>query len=205
MIFDLFETGTSNLQSIPIEDGEISFLEKFPLPFEYEVVFQQLISDTPWRAEQIKIWGKTHIQPRLVAWYGDPGKSYTYSGNTFTPLPWTQILIKIKDKIEQLTDKKFNSVLLNYYRNNSDSMGFHSDNEKELGETPSIASLSLGASRVFILKHKFKKELKPIRIKLNNGNFILMSGDTQKNWDHGISKETKECGPRINLTYRNIF
>lgn len=150
------------------------------------------------------VWGKRHPQPRLIAWYGDRGRGYTYSGIRLEPLPWNETLLKIKDHVEHLTASMFNSVLLNYYRDQNDSMGFHSDDEPELGPQPVIASLSLGERRTFVLKHKNRKDLKPVKIALESGSLLVMKGDTQKNWKHGIDKETRPCGPRVNMTFRDI-
>lgn len=200
-LFDSHET----LIKLPMEDGDLYFLENLSLLHAYNEVFTRLLNETPWRSENITIWGKTHLQPRLIAWYGDSEKSYKYSGVRFEPLPWTPLLLSIKEQIEKISNKKFNSVLLNYYRNGADSMGFHSDNEPELGESPSIASFSLGQTRVLTFKHKFKKELKAIKIDLKDGNLFLMGGNIQKNWEHGIQKDSKKIGARINLTFRYIF
>ena len=163
---------------------------------------QSLINATPWRAENITVWGKTFPQPRLTAWYGDTGTTYTYSGIRLSPSPWTPTLLAIKMKIEAVTGDTFDSVLLNYYRDHRDSMGLHSDNEPELGERPIIASLSLGEERTFILKHKTRTDLKPVRLKLASGSLLLMKGETQRHWKHGIYKQTRPCGPRVNLTFR---
>ena len=151
------------------------------------------------------MWGKQYSQPRLVAWYGDPDCSYTYSGITLEPLQWTDLLLDIKSRIEYITATTFNSVLLNYYRDHRDSMGLHSDDEPELGEQPEIASLSLGEQRTFVLKHKTNKLAKPVRLKLESGSLLLMKGNTQRYWKHGLSKETRPCGPRVNLTFRRII
>jgi alkylated DNA repair dioxygenase AlkB len=113
-------------------------------------------------------------------------------------------LLDIKSPVEAIAGDKFNSVLLNYYRDHRDSMGMHSDDERELGKLPLIASLSLGGERTFILKHKTRKDLKPVRLKLASGSLLLMKGETQRHWKHGIEKETRPCGPRVNLTFRRI-
>ena len=166
---------------------------------------RHLIDEVPWRAESIVVWGKTYPQPRLIAWYGDNGMSYTYSGIRLEPLPWTQTLSDIKRRVEAVARTDFNSVLLNYYRDHRDSMGLHSDDEPELGEQPILASLSLGEERTFILKHKGEKDLKPVRLKLASGSLLLMKGETQRYWKHGIDKETRPFGPRVNLTFRRIL
>ena len=193
------------LERIPIADGEMYYLSKLDLGRLDYAVLDQLTADIPWRQERILVWGKMHSQPRLVAWYGDRGSDYTYSGITLTPIPWTDLLLEIKKRIEAVTAASFNSVLINYYRDNRDSMGFHSDDEPELGLRPVIASLSLGEERTLILKHKLNKLAKSVRLKLASGSLLLMKGETQKYWTHGIAKESRLCGPRINLTFRQII
>jgi alkylated DNA repair dioxygenase AlkB len=164
---------------------------------------RRLTDCTPWSQQQITVYGKPCLQPRLSAWYGD--LNYSYSGITMEPLPWTQTLLQIKSRVETLLQQEFNSVLLNLYRDHNDSMGMHSDNERELGERPVIASLSLGEERTFLLKHKMRKDLKTIRLPLPPGSLLLMKGNTQTYWRHGIAKERHPCGPRINLTFRNVL
>jgi alkylated DNA repair dioxygenase AlkB len=195
---------TNSLERIPITDGEVYYSSKLDLGRDDDAVLNQLTTEIPWRQERILVWGKMYLQPRLVAWHGDRGSNYTYSGITLTPLPWTDLLLEIKRQIETVSAASFNSVLLNYYRDNRDSMGFHSDDEPELGLRPVIASLSLGEERTLIMKHKVNKLVKPIRLKLASGSLLLMKGETQKYWTHGIAKESRPCGPRINLTFRQI-
>ncbi|MES2878506.1 MAG: alpha-ketoglutarate-dependent dioxygenase AlkB [Pseudomonadota bacterium] len=201
---DLFSDGDV-LENIVMPDADVSFASKFNLPGDSSQILQKLISTVPWRAEKVTVWGKKFDQPRLIAWYGDEGKSYTYSGIHMDPNPWTSDLLDIKLAIEALVGVVFNSALLNYYRDERDSMGFHSDDEKELGPQPIIASLSLGEERTFVFKHKRLEGVKPKKIKLASGSLLVMKGDTQKNWKHGIEKESEPCGPRVNLTFRRIF
>jgi alkylated DNA repair dioxygenase AlkB len=196
---------TNRLERIPVADAEVYYLSKLELGRDDNAIFDRLIAEVPWRQERILVWGKMHLQPRLVAWYGDRGSDYTYSGIKLTPLPWTDLLLEIKRRVETVTAASFNSVLLNYYRDNRDSMGFHSDDEPELGLRPVIASLSLGEERTLILKHKMNKLAKPIRLKLASGSLLLMKGETQKYWTHGVAKESHPCRPRINLTFRQII
>lgn len=203
MTADLFPAQEA-LAPIPMQDAEVYYLRHLPLAQPPHVVMNQLIAEVPWRAENIVVWGRTYPQPRLIAWYGDAGMNYTYSGLQLTPLPWTETLLDIKSRVEAVTRTDFNSVLLNYYRDHRDSMGLHSDDEPELGEQPILASLSLGEERIFILKHKRDKALKPVRLKLPSGSLLLMKGDTQRYWKHGIDKEARPCGPRVNLTFRSI-
>lgn len=201
---DLF-SAHEGLERIPMRDGEVYYLPHLPLAESAHIVMGQLIDKILWRAEKIVLWGKTYPQPRLIAWYGDAGKNYAYSGIELTPLPWTQMLLDIKSRVEAVAHTNFNSVLLNYYRDHRDSMGMHSDDEPELGERPVLASLSLGEERTFVLKHKCEKTLKPVRLKLASGSLLLMKGETQRYWKHGIDKEARSCGPRVNLTFRRIL
>jgi alkylated DNA repair dioxygenase AlkB len=201
---DLF-SAQAGFEHIPMQDAEVYYLRHLPLAETPHIVMLQLINEVPWRAENIVVWGKTYPQPRLIAWYGDVGKNYTYSGIFLEALPWTQALLDIKSRVEAAARTDFNSVLLNYYRDHRDSMGLHSDDEPELGERPILASLSLGEERTFILKHKSEKALKPVRLKLASGSLLLIKGDTQRYWKHGIDKETCPCGPRVNLTFRRIL
>ena len=200
---DLFEA-TDRLERIPIADGEVYYVSDLNLGRSADALLRQLIAEIPWRHENILVWGKMYSQPRLVAWYGDRGSDYTYSGIKLTPRPWTDLLRDIKRRVETVSATAFNSVLLNYYRDNRDSMGFHSDDEPELGVRPTIASLSLGEERTFVLKDKVNKLTKPVRLRLESGSLLLMKGETQRYWKHGIAKESRPCGPRINLTFRRI-
>jgi alkylated DNA repair dioxygenase AlkB len=196
---DLFDT-PGTLQPIPIQDGALALLNQLPLPWPNGEVFRRLLEETPWREETVLVYGKRYLQPRLTAWYGDA--SYSYSGLRLEPLPWTELLLAIRAAVEAACGRRFNSVLLNRYRNGRDSMGMHSDDEAELGDAPSIASLSFGSTRTFILRHKNNKQT--IRLDLDDGSLLLMSGQLQKHWLHGINKSTRPLGERLNLTFRYI-
>jgi len=196
---DLFST-TSELTAIPVADGELAMLPQLPLAASNADVMAQLIADTPWRSEIVTVYGKQHPQPRLTAAYGDA--PYTYSGLTIHPLPWTPLLLSIKEAVESASSHAFNSVLLNYYRDERDSMGMHSDDERALGRNPVIASFSLGATRTFILRHKTTKQT--IKLDLPDGCLLIMQGALQHHWQHGINKLTKSLGARLNLTFRSI-
>jgi len=186
-----------------MRDAEVLLLRDFPLPLRPSDILENLIGNTPWRAEEVTVWGKKHMQPRLIAWYGDPGRSYTYSGISVKPLPWTPLLNALREAVQAKCGEVFNSVLLNYYRDERDSMGMHSDDEPELGPRPVIASLSLGDTRVFAFKHKFQ-DVPTVRIPLDSGTLLLMKGTTQRFWKHGIAKASKPHGPRVNLTFRQV-
>ena len=152
----------------------------------------------------IKLYGKLVPIPRLTAWYGDSGKSYTYSKIAMSPEPWTPTLLAIKSKVEVLLGVQFNSVLLNFYRSGSDSVAWHSDDESELGENPVIGSVSFGGTRRFVFRHKYRKELNK-EVDLSHGTFLVMKGTTQHFWQHQIPKTVKKVEPRINLTFRVII
>jgi alkylated DNA repair dioxygenase AlkB len=191
-------------ERIPMPDAEVFYLDRLELAQSDAEVLRALIAEVPWRSEEVAMWGRQIPQPRLTAWHGDAGSVYAYSGIELHPVPWTPLLVDIKTRIASATGSTFNSVLLNYYRDNRDSIGFHSDDEPELGEQPVIASLSLGEERTFILKHKRSKAIEPVRLRLASGSLLLMKGDTQRYWRHGILKESRPCGPRVNLTFRTI-
>lgn len=196
---------SAELERILMPDADVAYLDRLPLGQSDTLILRQLIAEVPWRSEEVVMWGRRMLQPRLTAWYGDPGARYAYSGLELDPLPWTPLLADLKRRVEAVAGATFNSVLLNYYRDHRDSVGFHSDNEPELGEWPVIASLSLGEERTFILKHKTSKQLEPVRLRLESGSLLLMRGETQRCWRHGVLKETRPCGARVNLTFRQIF
>lgn len=190
------------IERLPLVDADLLLWRRVNLGRPYDSLLQALIDDTPWRQEEITVYGKAYLQPRLSAWYGD--LAYNYSGIRLEPLPWTSPLLGIKRQVETLVKHNFNSVLLNFYRDQNDSMGMHSDDERELGPEPAIASLSLGEERTFLLKHKSRKDLKTVKLALSAGSLLLMQGQTQQYWRHGINKERQVCAPRINLTFRTI-
>ena len=201
---DLF-TLDRQFEPISMPDADVSILHEIEMPLPYDMMLRKLMDQTIWRQESVQIYGKKYQQPRLVSLYGDPGKRYDYSGISLHPLPWMDLLREIKRRIEDCTDATFNAVFLNLYRDHNDSMGFHSDDEKELGQNPVIASLTFGAMRTFLMKHKFQKELPPFKVPLAAGTVLLMKGPTQHNWKHGINKQTTPCGPRVNLTFRSLL
>lgn len=164
-------------------------------------LFQEIEMHSRFKQNVIHIWGKDHMVPRLESWHGS--LSYTYSGMEMTPQPWYPTLWQIKLRVEELTGEQFNSCLINYYRNGEDYINFHADDERELGMTPTIASVSLGASRKFVLRrkddHREKKE-----ILLHDGDVLVMKGELQSHWEHGLPKMLRVKEPRINITFRFI-
>lgn len=186
---------------LPLQDAEVAYYPNLFSPKEALDYFDILNKETCWQQDSITLFGKTHKQPRLTALYGEENKIYTYSGITMFPKPFTEVLKIIKNKVETISGKKFNTVLLNLYRDGNDSMGWHSDDEKELRKNPVIASVSFGAERMFYLRHKKQKELR-YKMVLENGSLLLMGGATQHHWQHGLPKSKKINAPRINLTFR---
>ncbi len=198
---DLFERSGGVL---PMEDAELEFFPCWLAAGESQFLLDTLLSDTPWRQDSITLFGKTVPQPRLTAWYGEDDAIYQYSGLRLEPLPWTSTIQSLKERVSQACAVNFNSVLLNLYRNERDSMGMHADDEPELGKQPVIASLSLGAPRILQWKHRQRKGLGSQRLLLEDGSLLVMRGNTQRCWKHGINKQRTPCGPRINLTFRCI-
>ena len=183
----------------------VKYIENFFNLDESQLYMRQLTQSVLWRREKIKMWGKEIVTKRRIAWYADDGKSYTYSGSTFFPSQWNNVLLQLKEKVENYSEIKFNSVLLNEYPNGEVGMGWHSDDEKELGTDPIIASLSFGANRDFIFKHKTDRSIENVKLHLKSGSLLLMLGSTQHHWKHSLPKRLKVKEPRINLTFRNII
>lgn len=165
-------------------------------------IFEALLEDVPWEQHDITIYGRTVSEPRLSAWVGDEGTEYTYSGRLRTPSPWTAALSEMREVCERVANARFNAVLCNLYRDGQDSMGWHSDDETDLGANPVIGSVSLGSERRFRLRHKKSRET--ITLDLPANSLLVMAGECQRHWQHSIAKTTREVGPRINLTYRFV-
>ena len=188
---------------IELPDSDICYVPGFMESAHASTCFEQLKEETPWRQDDIRVFGKVYPQPRLTALYGDNNKPYSYSNLSMHPLPFTPLLADIKEKVEALCGTRFTTCLLNLYRDGKDSNGWHADDEKELGENPVIASISLGEARYFHLKHKKNKNLKH-KLELGHGSLLLMQGPTQHHWLHQIPKTSRPIGERINLTFRVI-
>lgn len=190
-------------QHFILPNAELIYVPNF---FNYQVsdnYFKIIKDQTNWQQDDITVFGKTYKQPRLTALYGDTNQTYSYSNITMHPEAFTSNLLDIKSKVEKFSDEKFNTLLINLYRDGNDSNGWHADNEKELGKNPVIASVSFGEERPFHFKHR---RLKNERHKLNleHGSLLLMKGEMQYYWLHQIAKTKKKVEPRINLTFRRI-
>lgn len=171
---------------------------------EADLLFARSLAEIPWETHRIRLFGREVDSPRLSCWMGDADAVYRYSGTRFVPYPWHPLLRQVKQRLEQEFSAAFNSVLANRYRSGRDAMGWHSDDEAELGATPVIASLSLGATRRFLLKHRRDPERK-LELPLPHGSLLLMSGQTQRNYRHALPRTAKPVGERINLTFRQVL
>lgn len=185
-----------------LTDADIVYIPSFFAFEESNFLFEKLKTGLDWRQDEIFLFGRWVNQPRLTALYGDA--PYSYSGITMYPQAWTPELYTIKSAVEKHAGQTFNTVLVNLYRNGNDSMGWHSDDEKELGPNPVIASVSFGTPRKFRLKHKHHPERAAVTLQLQHGSLLMMKGTTQHFWKHGVPKELKISAPRINLTFRKI-
>lgn len=185
------------------KDGESFFYPGFFSREESDALLSTLLKEIKWKQEKIRMYGRFVDIPRLTAWYGDVDKSYTYSGIPLRPKKWTDTLLKVKAAVEEKAGTTFSSVLLNLYRNGDDGVAWHSDDERELGENPTIASVSLGTTRTFRLRHLEDKSM--VRsVELTHGSLLIMSGETQHKWEHEVPKRKGIFKPRVNLTFRTI-
>ena len=190
---------------IPLANADIQLFSGFLAIKEADCLLAQLLRDVSWSQPELTLFGKKVKSPRLAAWYGDAKAVYRYSGLVNHPMPWLEPLEIIRAKLEAYTGSRFNSVLLNLYRDGNDAMGWHADNEEELGSEPVIASVSLGATRTFRLRESASRRGPGAKLELDHGSLLLMAGQTQRFWKHAIPRTRKPVGQRINLTYREIL
>ncbi|MGI0107533.1 alpha-ketoglutarate-dependent dioxygenase AlkB family protein [Salinimicrobium sp. WS361] len=183
-------------------DGESYYFGKILNNSEEQRFFNNLLDEVAWQHDEVMIFGKKIVTARKTAWYGDREFEYTYSKMTKKAKLWIPELLELRKRVEEETGLEFNSCLLNLYHSGEEGMSWHSDAEAELGKQPAIASVSLGAERRFVFKHKASAE--KIELQLEPGSLLLMAGDTQKNWLHSLPKSKRIKEPRINLTFRNI-
>jgi alkylated DNA repair dioxygenase AlkB len=193
-MFDLFDD---------TPQPDVAWHPNWLTPEHATILFARIVAETDWRQERIRTPGGWVDQPRLTAWLGDPDAVYVYSGIRNVPQPWTPAVAELRDAVSALCGTHFNSVLLNRYRNGIDSMGWHADHEPELGPEPIIASVSLGATRRFDLRHKASGVTRSFR--LTSGSLLVMRGQTQAQWRHRVPKEPAVSGERLNLTFRVVM
>ena len=192
--------------------GRLTFFRRWLQRGPAEDLMQHLLKDLEWEQPQIRVAGKRHKIPRMQAWHGYPGTGFRYSGVYFKPQPLDQSMLKVLDGLEKQCSARFNSVLVNLYRDQNDGVGWHADDEPEFGLRPQIASLSLGATRRFNFKPKphftaaaaWKKGQRALSFDLNHGDVVLMSDTVQSNWLHCVPKESRACQARVNLTFRLV-
>ena len=188
---------------IKLQDAELLYRPAFYDKIESDKIFKTLLETIEWKQDKIMMYGKELPLPRLSAWYGDNNKPYTYSGITLNPLPWTDELLQIKERIENEAKVKFSSVLLNRYRDGQDHVGWHTDAEKELGKNPVIGSVNFGATRKFQLR-RIDNNKEKFEVELKHGTLLVMQGSTQHFWQHQVPKTAIKIGERLNLTFRVI-
>ena len=183
-------------------DGEACYFGKLFSEPESDQIFVALLNSIEWQPERVKLFGKEIILKRKTAWYGDSAYEYRYSGTAKTAKLWNELLLEIKHRVEKITNESYNCCLLNLYHEGDEAMGWHSDDEQTIAADSAIASVSFGASRRFLFRHK--KTLEKIQIVLETGSVLLMKGQTQRNWMHSLPKTAVKTGPRINLTFRKF-
>ncbi len=207
-----------SLHALPLPDAELALDPDWMPRAEADALLATLLSGVAWEVHRIRLFGRLVDSPRLSCWIGDPGVTYAYSGTRFAPHPWPPALGAIRARIEAACGTPFNSVLANLYRDGRDAMGWHRDDERELGGEPVIASLSLGATRRFLLKrapvHGATVPAKtraadlpparPLALQLGHGSLLRMAGDTQRHYRHALPRTAREVGPRVNLTFRQV-
>ena len=182
---------------------DVVLLPDWLAPAAAAALFDALHADLPWQVHRVRMFGREIDAPRLSCWIGDPGAAYRYSGMRHAPHPWPPVLGPLRGRLAAETGADFNSVLANLYRDGRDRMGWHSDDEPELGPRPLIASLSLGATRRFALRHR-RDAGRRLMLELPHGSLLLMRGDTQVEWHHALPGTTRPVGARINLTFRVV-
>jgi len=192
-MFDLFDDAPQ---------PDVAWHPTWLTPEEATIMLARIVAETQWRQERIRTPGGWVDQPRLTAWLGEPDAVYVYSGIRNIPQPWTPAVAELRDAVDAICGVRFNSVLLNRYRTGADSMGWHADHEPELGAEPVIASVSLGATRRFDLRHNATGVVRSFR--LTSGSLLVMRGQTQAQWRHRVPKEPAVSGERVNLTFRVV-
>ncbi|MDG2525655.1 alpha-ketoglutarate-dependent dioxygenase AlkB [Stenotrophomonas sp. HITSZ_GD] len=188
---------------IDLPDADVQWFPGWLPGPEADALRLALLAEVTWDVHRIKLFGREVDSPRLSSWIGDPAARYRYSGTEFRPHPWPASLLPLRDRLEATCAEAFNSVLVNRYRDGRDAMGWHSDDEPELGPRPVIASLSLGAPRRFVWRHRQDTSRKR-EIVLGHGDLLVMAGDTQRHYHHALPRTAKPVGERINLTFRRI-
>jgi len=198
---DLFATGTRGTQEFDLPDADIMLIDNFFSKEESDDFYDKLLTETQWREYEMPMYDKIVTAPRMISWHQDKEDGIP-SGNA---PEFTAGLNKIRQRVETQIGLKFNAVLLNLYRNGSDGVSWHSDKIDKSGINPIIASVTFGETRMFRLRHKFRKDVPQLEIPLYHGSFLIMAGKTNSFWEHAVPKTAKEVLPRINLTFRRVI
>ncbi|WP_299198738.1 alpha-ketoglutarate-dependent dioxygenase AlkB [uncultured Amphritea sp.] len=193
------------MTKIVIPQGELQLAPHFIPEEQTASLYQTLEQTLNWHQAEIRMFGRMVSIPRLQCFQGEPGIRYRYSGLTLQTEPWHPLIQQLKRRVESLANQHFNTVLINYYRDGKDSMGWHSDDEPELGRNPVIASLSLGQPRRFLLRHRVDKAIPQQELLLNSGSLLIMAGQLQHYWHHSVPKTSRPLEGRINLTFRHTL
>ncbi len=194
---------SSRLRPLALPDATVALDEAWMPTAQADGLLATMLATVPWEVHRIRMFGRTVDSPRLSCWIGDPDAGYTYSGTRFEPHAWPGCLLALRTRLQRQLDVDFNSVLANLYRDGRDRMGWHSDNERELGARAVIASVSLGATRRFVLKRRDDPSTK-LALDLPHGSLLVMAGDTQNHYTHALPATAKPIGARINLTFRRV-
>jgi alkylated DNA repair dioxygenase AlkB len=192
-------------RALDLPGAELAYWPDWLAPAEADALFEALHGTIAWETHTIRIYGRAVASPRLSCWIGDPGASYVYSRTRFEPRSWPPVLAALRTRVEQACGTRFNSVLANLYRDGRDAMGWHSDDEPELGPEPVIASLSLGAPRRFVFRRKSPRGPAALELQLPPGSLLRMAGATQRLYQHALPRAARVQAPRINLTFRRIL
>lgn len=195
--------GDGFVKTLP-PNGQLTYQPAWLEPHAADELFGSLVEEVEWERHSITMFGRTVPQPRLLQFQGDRDVRYRYSGATYTARPWHPLVARIRDRLERECGERFNSVLLNLYRDGRDSMGWHADDEPELGPEPVIASISLGSARRFMLRRSDDRSSK-IEISPAHGSLIVLGGDVQHHWQHQVPRTRKTVGARVNLTFRKVL
>lgn len=199
---DIFGPTQGDGETIKINNGEYIYIPNFFEKKIADALLDRFLNNVEWNQEEMNMYGRVVKFPRLTSWYGDQDKPYSFSGITLRPHPWSKELLYVKNQIEPICELTFNSVLLNLYRDGNDSISWHTDAEKELGQNPLIASVNFGAERKFQLRHRDTKD--KIEITLRHGSLLIMKGELQHYWEHQVPKTKQVLNERVNLTFRII-
>lgn len=192
------------LSALPLAEASVHYDPHWLATAEADALLATLCETIAWETHRIRLFGRELASPRLSCWIGDPGACYTYSGTRFEPRPWPAALAGLRERVSSLAGERFNAVLANLYRDGRDSMGWHSDDEPELGPEPVIASVSLGAPRPFVFRHRRERDRR-CELQLAHGSLLLMAGTTQRYWQHALPRSARVAAPRLNLTFRRIL